>query len=162
MGIFICAESTLNSAALTPSLTPNLSPSSLIDKTLPSSSAPMSSILPLVSRTSPPSLLWSPTLTPPSLATSLSPKSRSLDKKSLMIPKKWSRYVRLFPHSNNHFNSLWQHCIRMHINYKMETGIEQKAAFPKRVIVFRDGVSEGQFKQVIEGGQCFSRFSGND
>ena len=45
-----------------------------------------------------------------------------------------------------------QHCIRMHINYKVETGIEQKAAFPKRVIVFRDGVSEGQFKQVIDGG----------
>jgi eukaryotic translation initiation factor 2C len=39
----------------------------------------------------------------------------------------------------------------MHIHYKTETGIEQKAAFPKRVIVFRDGVSEGQFKQVIEG-----------
>lgn len=44
-----------------------------------------------------------------------------------------------------------KHCIRMHISYKVETGIEQKAAFPKRVIVFRDGVSEGQFKQVIDG-----------
>ncbi len=41
----------------------------------------------------------------------------------------------------------------MHINYKIETGIEQKAAFPRRIIVFRDGVSEGQFKQVIEGGK---------
>jgi Piwi domain len=50
------------------------------------------------------------------------------------------------------FDSIRQHCIRMHINYKVETGIEQKAAFPKRVIVFRDGVSEGQFKQVIDGG----------
>ncbi|KAG8837222.1 hypothetical protein FRC18_009742 [Serendipita sp. 400] len=43
------------------------------------------------------------------------------------------------------------HCLRMHIKHKVETGIEQSAAFPKRVIVFRDGVSEGQFKQVIEG-----------
>lgn len=42
--------------------------------------------------------------------------------------------------------------MRMHINYKIETGIEQKAAFPKRVIFFRDGVSEGQFKHVIEDG----------
>jgi hypothetical protein len=47
----------------------------------------------------------------------------------------------------------------MHINYKVETGIEQKAAFPKRVIMFRDGVSEGQFKQVIDGGSWSSSFS---
>jgi len=41
----------------------------------------------------------------------------------------------------------------MHVNYKIETGIEQKAAFPKRVIFFRDGVGEGQFKEVIEEGK---------
>jgi eukaryotic translation initiation factor 2C len=44
-----------------------------------------------------------------------------------------------------------KHCIRMHVNYKLETGIDRNQAFPKRAIFFRDGVSEGQFKQVIEG-----------
>jgi len=43
-----------------------------------------------------------------------------------------------------------KHCIRMHVNYKLETGIDRNQAFPKRVIFFRDGVSEGQFSQVIE------------
>lgn len=47
----------------------------------------------------------------------------------------------------------------MHVNYKVETGIEQKAAFPKRVIFFRDGVSEGQFKQVIDDGMRLPRQS---
>lgn len=39
----------------------------------------------------------------------------------------------------------------MHVNYKLETGVDRNQAFPKRVIFFRDGVSEGQFRQVIEG-----------
>ena len=39
----------------------------------------------------------------------------------------------------------------MHVNYKLETGVDRNQAFPKRAIFFRDGVSEGQFKQVIEG-----------
>jgi len=39
----------------------------------------------------------------------------------------------------------------MHVNYKLETGIDRNQAFPKRAIFFRDGVSEGQFKQVIDG-----------
>ncbi|CCA66578.1 related to argonaute-like protein-Laccaria bicolor [Serendipita indica DSM 11827] len=51
----------------------------------------------------------------------------------------------------DHAQEMVAHCLRMHINYKIETGIEQKAAFPRRIIVFRDGVSEGQFKQVIDG-----------
>jgi hypothetical protein len=34
----------------------------------------------------------------------------------------------------------------------METGVERDLAFPKRVIVFRDGVSEGQFQQVLDQG----------
>jgi len=38
----------------------------------------------------------------------------------------------------------------MHVNYKLETGVDRNQAFPKRAIFFRDGVSEGQFKQVIE------------
>jgi len=39
----------------------------------------------------------------------------------------------------------------MHVNYKLETGTDRNQAFPKRAIFFRDGVSEGQFKQVIDG-----------
>jgi hypothetical protein len=38
----------------------------------------------------------------------------------------------------------------MHVNYKLETGGDRNQAFPKRAIFFRDGVSEGQFKQVID------------
>ena len=38
----------------------------------------------------------------------------------------------------------------MHVNYKLETGVDRNQAFPKRAIFFRDGVSEGQFKQVID------------
>jgi hypothetical protein len=32
--------------------------------------------------------------------------------------------------------ALSKHCLCMHVNYKVETGLEQKAAFPKRVIFF--------------------------
>ena len=49
--------------------------------------------------------------------------------------------------------TLSKHCLRMHVNYKVNNGVEQKAAFPKRMILFRGGVGEGQFQQVIDEGK---------
>jgi len=45
-------------------------------------------------------------------------------------------------------DDMCQHILRMYGKYRVN--VEKKSAFPKRIIFYRDGVSEGQFKAVLD------------
>lgn len=50
---------------------------------------------------------------------------------------------------------MFQYVLEMYMKYRTKKeGKSQDGGAPKRIIFYRDGVSEGQFKQVLEQGSC--------